>query len=321
MGERVLIVEDAKMLVDELKEFFESVNLLVPIEWADTVELAETRLRSTDYTVLIVDLDLPTKDGQDPGGGYRVLECAEQYCPLATPIVMTQLGSSEQLLIRGMRLGVRDWIVKSSDHFCQNVLEQIRAGIDRYRTNKGFRQILEHYALFGGCPLHAGQKACHRYDDIRKGYEANNVFCAIPCTGYGDQRDAIRKALDSAGLTPIIEEEEITSVGILCNICCKIRMSPYGIVEVSHGRPNLSYELGLMHALSRNVAVLDDATRGDPRPSDVLGTKWLRYKLNDSYKTADLTRRLCDWLLQNVPFADKAALRQIQEGALRKLAE
>ena len=75
-------------------------------------------------------------------------------------------------------------------------------------------------------------------------------------------------------------------------------------------RVNIIYELGLMHALSKRVAVLFNSKNEKQKPpSDILGLIRLEYNQKIS-KIASLQKVLIEWILGNVDEVNRATLEK-----------
>lgn len=100
---KVLIIEDERSLVREMKIFLEKVYYLCDAAY----NAAEARKLMIDngYDFLLLDLGLPD------GDGLALLEDAKKMCPQASFIIITARGKLEDR-IKGLDLGADDYLPK-----------------------------------------------------------------------------------------------------------------------------------------------------------------------------------------------------------------
>lgn len=98
-------------------------------------------------------------------------------------------------------------------------------------------------------------------------------------------RKAIETALEKFELIPFYADDEVKSQHVACKICEKIRISKFGIFDISGGNPNVTFELGLAWGFGKSLLII--AKRRYVSPSDLRGLDILKY---ESYK--DLTKKL-----------------------------
>jgi DNA-binding response OmpR family regulator len=103
MTSSLLVVEDEKRLAESLRMGLTEEGFSVA--WTDTAELAEERLRNTQFDLIILDVQLPGKSGIDL---LRELRAGG----VATPVlILTAHGTLEER-ITGLDTGADDYLVK-----------------------------------------------------------------------------------------------------------------------------------------------------------------------------------------------------------------
>jgi hypothetical protein len=124
------------------------------------------------------------------------------------------------------------------------------------------------------CPLNRGE--CTKKDEIVRLYAARRVFVNIPySTDYAEHEKIIRETLESYGLVPVVSKDYLEPGMLLCNICKLLQTCKYGVTDISLAGTNVFYELGLMHAVGIQCAILKD--RRINMSSDIGGLLFLEY--------------------------------------------
>lgn len=100
---RVLIIEDNKELAYNVKTGLENEGLVVDI--ANNGEEGEEKAFINDYDVILLDLNLPDKDG------IEILEFFRSN-KLNTPIIIVTARDGVTELAKGLNLGADDYIIK-----------------------------------------------------------------------------------------------------------------------------------------------------------------------------------------------------------------
>lgn len=100
---KVLIIEDERILVREIKAFLEKAFYLC--DTAYTVMQARQMMIENEYDFLLLDLGLPDGDGLD------LLNDSKKTCPNASYIILTARGKLEDK-IKGLDLGADDYLAK-----------------------------------------------------------------------------------------------------------------------------------------------------------------------------------------------------------------
>lgn len=123
---RVLIIEDNKELAYNMKIGLENEGLVVDI--ANNGEDGEEKAFINDYDVILLDLNLPDKDGID------ILEFFRSN-KLNTPIIIVTARDEVNELAKGLDLGADDYITKPFQTI--ELRARIQAVIRRFygRTN------------------------------------------------------------------------------------------------------------------------------------------------------------------------------------------
>lgn len=100
---KVLIIEDERSLVREMKIFLEKAFYLC--DAAYTAGQARQLMLENEYDFLLLDLGLPDGDGLD------LLNDTKKMCPNASYIILTARGKLEDR-IKGLDLGADDYLAK-----------------------------------------------------------------------------------------------------------------------------------------------------------------------------------------------------------------
>lgn len=119
----ILIVEDEKKLSDILKQALKAQRFSIDV--ADDGELAVEKAKKNAYSMILLDIRLPKKDGFTVCKELRKLQ-------VQTPIIMlTALGSTEDR-ITGLDAGADDYLIKPFS--LEELFARIRAVMRRRRT-------------------------------------------------------------------------------------------------------------------------------------------------------------------------------------------
>ena len=100
---RVLVIEDNKELAYNIKEGLEKEGLVIDI--ANNGEDGEEKAFINDYDAILLDLNLPDKDG------IEILEFFRSN-KLNTPLIIVTARDGVNELAKGLDLGADDYIVK-----------------------------------------------------------------------------------------------------------------------------------------------------------------------------------------------------------------
>lgn len=127
---KVLIVEDQEDLVKNMKQYLELEKFIVEV--ALDGEEGEALIESEVYDVIILDLNLPKKDG--------LTICKEaREKGVSTPIVILTARTAKDSVIEGLNIGADDYITKPFD--MEELVARIRSVIRR--TNKQPNPVIE----------------------------------------------------------------------------------------------------------------------------------------------------------------------------------
>jgi DNA-binding response OmpR family regulator len=119
---RVLIVEDDVELAELVREYLQRYEFLVELEHRG--DNAAKRVRALDPDVLILDLNLPGRDGLDI--------CRELRGDYTGPIVMFTARDEDVDEIVGLELGADDYLTKPVEP--RVLLARLRSLLRRFRT-------------------------------------------------------------------------------------------------------------------------------------------------------------------------------------------
>lgn len=126
---KILIVEDQKDLVRNMKQYFELEGFYVTAAYNG--EEANTLLEDNQYEAIILDLNLPGTDGMTLAREWRTKG-------IETPIVILTARTAKDSVIEGLNLGADDYITKPFD--MEEVIARIRSVIRR-TNNQASSQI------------------------------------------------------------------------------------------------------------------------------------------------------------------------------------
>lgn len=119
----ILIVEDEKKLSDILKQALKAQRFAIDV--TDNGETAVEKAKKNAYSMILLDIRLPKKDGFTVCREIRKLQ-------IQTPIIMlTALGSTEDR-IAGLDAGADDYLIKPFS--LEELFARIRAVMRRRRT-------------------------------------------------------------------------------------------------------------------------------------------------------------------------------------------
>jgi two-component system, NarL family, invasion response regulator UvrY len=104
---RILIVDDHPMVRRGLKQTIEEIPGEVKVDEATNGVEALNKARTGNYDVVILDIDLPGKNGMD------VLEQIKHEKP-TLPVLMLTMYSEEQLAVRALKTGASGYLTKGS---------------------------------------------------------------------------------------------------------------------------------------------------------------------------------------------------------------
>lgn len=322
MSARILVIENNREICENIGRRFKEKGW--ECDFAYSISEAQESLREKDYAVAVVDLGLPHLPSQkkdDLDGGFKVLKCAERNNPLCRCIVLTGGSRNAERIIRSMESGAYSWVQKSGP-YGEELVSKVEKAKRHYELENGVGHLMQQYSIAAGCPLDP-LKPCSYTKEITDGYDKNRVFVAIPVRGYSDQKKVIENTLNVVGLEAFIEVATLETGIMLCNICRNIRIAKYAVIDITSLRPNLLYELGLMHALCRKVAILfQEKSAKDRFPTDLKGLEYVGYKAPKNGSLLDnFELGLCRWINNNVPEANKDQLANLIVAAEKRIAE
>ena len=118
---RILIIEDDKALSYELKEGLERKGFAVDV--ANMGNEGEEKAFVTDYEALLLDLNLPDKDGM------KILEFLRKE-NRDIPVIIISARNTSRDRIRGLDMGADDYVVKPFDF--DELASRIHAVVRRF---------------------------------------------------------------------------------------------------------------------------------------------------------------------------------------------
>lgn len=111
---RILLIEDEAALARPLKEHLEADQDLV--EWFGTLDEAESAIQTSEYDVVLLDLQLPDGDGLSFLSKVRAKH-------IRTPIIILTARDKVSDRIDGLNRGADDYVIKPFD------LDEVKARI------------------------------------------------------------------------------------------------------------------------------------------------------------------------------------------------
>lgn len=99
---RILLVEDDKSIVDNLREFLKQEGFEVSVAMSQTEAL--DMAAASAYDLLLLDISLPD------GNGYAVCTAVKSYSD--TPVIFLTASGDEFSVVTGFDLGADDYIAK-----------------------------------------------------------------------------------------------------------------------------------------------------------------------------------------------------------------
>ena len=122
---KVLVIDDnPKFLEDSLPLYGYEVESAV-----DGLKAMKTLSKKTDFNIILLDVMMPNMNGWDVLKEIRENENTKQI-----PIIMTTAISEEQKIVKGLKMGADDYIVKP--FVLSTLLARIEAVIRRSAWNK-----------------------------------------------------------------------------------------------------------------------------------------------------------------------------------------
>jgi two-component system copper resistance phosphate regulon response regulator CusR len=124
-GIRILVVEDEPKVANALREGLEGERCSVAVEHSG--DAAETRLETETFDVILLDLNLPDRDGIEMLGTLR-------QRGVETPVLILSARDSLRDRVIGLECGADDYVIKPFAF--EEVLARIRALLRRGRENE-----------------------------------------------------------------------------------------------------------------------------------------------------------------------------------------
>lgn len=120
----VLIVEDYFVNLDLTKEMLEMMNCTV--DTAEDGEQAIERYRENSYDLILMDIQMPKKDGLEATREIREIEKKENK--KYTPIVAVTANAMEEDRIQSLDVGMDDFVTKPVK------ISELEAILSKYTT-------------------------------------------------------------------------------------------------------------------------------------------------------------------------------------------
>ena len=126
---------------------------------------------------------------------------------------------------------------------------------------------------------------------IRDAGDPRLCFVAMPYgpEWFGQVKEKISLAAEKTGFKAIVSLEQLTPGPILDQIWQGIRVADVVLADITDNNPNVFYEIGLAHALGKEVIVI---TQDDGKvPFDIRNSRYIPY---DVTKLSELKTELVD---------------------------
>ena len=120
---RILLTEDNFIVGKSIKQILENKKYLV--DWVQDGESCETALKTTNFDIIILDINLPDISGIEI---IKKIRAKKNY----TPILVVSARNSIENKIEGLDLGADDYLTKPFDY--EELLARIKS---LHRRNKG----------------------------------------------------------------------------------------------------------------------------------------------------------------------------------------
>jgi len=120
---RILLTEDNFIVGKSIKQILENKKYLV--DWVQDGESCETALKTTNFDIIILDINLPDISGIEI---IKKIRAKKNY----TPILVVSARNSIENKIEGLDLGADDYLAKPFDY--EELLARIKS---LHRRNKG----------------------------------------------------------------------------------------------------------------------------------------------------------------------------------------
>jgi two-component system response regulator QseB len=117
---RILLVEDDAMIGKTIKNALENSHNVV--DWVLDGESAESALSTTQFDIIILDINLPKKSGLEVLKDLRLRKNR-------TPVLILTARNSSQQKVRGLDLGADDYLAKPFD--LEELFARIRSLVRR----------------------------------------------------------------------------------------------------------------------------------------------------------------------------------------------
>ncbi|MFQ5428988.1 MAG: sigma-54-dependent transcriptional regulator [Phycisphaerae bacterium] len=133
--QRVLLVDDDKIIVDSLSEFLRLEGY--EIDGVSSVKAAIERLARHDYAIVITDVNMPEADG------FELLRLLKDRHPEIVPIVITGYGTIESA-VEAIKMGAYDYLTKPIiDDEIRLVIQRAIQQQSLIRENRALKQQLD----------------------------------------------------------------------------------------------------------------------------------------------------------------------------------
>ena len=304
MTNQILVVEDEKLMQEALKEWLETSGFEVAT--AGDGEEALEMIADEDYSVMVLDLKLPKKDG------VQVLKEATACRPHLKVIIITAYPSVETA-VQTLKAGAVDYLTKP---FAPEVLERLIEGIIGAPTAKvdpevaveEAPEIVTIAAEEVASHLEKGKKLLKQRQFAQALEEFEAVKTAAP--GHLEARTWIRKAKVAIAKPEAAELEEETKHKEC--LWMKMGMVSYRICTRNYDCLGCEFDQMMQEKMAQESPEVTEAME---RLKALPGSQRMcRYVLR-----GDVSRRLCTSLYQCASCEYDQMMQEAMEQKLAKL--
>lgn len=123
---KVLVIDDAELILELIKLHMEKVNYLVDV--CDDSEIALNILEKTNYDLILLDIEMPGKNG------VEILKMIKAQAPVRhTPVIMLTAKDDPESIKECMDSGATDYILKPFNILA--AMKRIEEVVKRGRLN------------------------------------------------------------------------------------------------------------------------------------------------------------------------------------------
>ena len=268
----ILIIEDEKSYHRQFSRILtdEKYN----VECTMTGERALTKIKSTNYDLIILDMVL--LDGKM--SGIETLEKIRKINPNIL-IALTSAYANDKLVSEAiLNKKAQTYINKPLND--EELIQTVKSAIKWKKTslelaNEKIRTTikLNENSIIKGCFLNNTL-----YCPLQIEEQSDLIFIGMPFNDKVDQKVCVR------GIEPAIEslkfkfwraDDELNNIIIMCKICQRIQAAKFCIFDITTWNANVMFELGLSLGLAKRSLLLK--SKNTRIPTDLKGFEYIEY--------------------------------------------